>query len=112
MSSSRIPFQSVNESKIEAIVGIQISETCRIVGIPTIARTIHRSRPSNWRRRRTFGPNWAELSAWVGGIRTWAAVATATPASLREENAPASRHRRARSALSAEDHLGLGLHVF
>ena len=55
MSLKRMPFQSVNESKIEAIVGIQTRPTCRIVGIPTIASATQRSRPSNCRSRRVFG---------------------------------------------------------
>jgi hypothetical protein len=70
MSLNRIPFQSVKESKIEAMVGIQTSATCRIVGIPAIANTTQRSRPSNCRRRRALRP--AVVS---GGFCTRAAVA-------------------------------------
>ena len=34
MSLSRIPFQSVKESTIEAMVGIQTSPTCKTAGMP------------------------------------------------------------------------------
>src|SRR5215207_7908377 len=105
MSLNRIPFQSVNESKIEATVGTHTSATCRIVGIPTIANTTQRSRPSNCRRRRAFRP-----AKEAGGVWTRAAVANAAPDSLSEGKAPADAHRRARSVLLREDGLGLGLH--
>src|SRR5690349_5723513 len=91
MSLTRIPFQSVNDRKIEAIVGIQTSPTCSNVGIPSIAATTQRSRPSNCRSRRAFeaASDAGALGAWGGGIGISADVATAAPVSLRAGTAPA-----------------------
>src|SRR5262245_14525527 len=108
MSLNRIPFQLVNESQIEAIVGTQTSKTCRRVGIPAIASTTQRSRPSNWRYRRVFV---FVLARVAGGFWARVAVATAAPALLEKRDAPAGAHRRARRLLLVEDGLGLILHV-
>src|SRR6188768_1491441 len=109
MSLNRIPFQSVNESPIEAIVGIQTRPTWRMVGIPAMARTTHLSRPSNWLmppRLRFFGGT--GFSTGIGE-----AVATAVSASFGEwEKRPPPYRRRAQTGLLAVDGLSLGLHVF
>ena len=47
VADAEMPFQLVNDSTIETIVGIQIKVTCRMVGIPAIAIATQRSRPSN-----------------------------------------------------------------
>src|SRR5918997_6478263 len=109
MSLNRMPFQSVNDSRMEATVGIQTSPTCRRVGMPSIASTTQRSRPSNCRSRRVVG---AAMAA--GGFWTWAAVANAALASLREENVPAAQAAAGVIGFSLlrEDDLGLGLHLF
>src|SRR5215208_2974697 len=109
MSLSRIPFQSVNESRIEAIVGIQTRPMCRAAGIPTITNATQRSRPSNWRRRPVLRSARDARGFWTWA---WTAVANAAPASVREWKAPAAAQRRAQPALLGEDGLGLGLHVF
>src|ERR671916_1787559 len=104
MSLSLIPFQSVNESKIDAIVGIHTRPMWRAAGIPTIANTTQRSRPSNCRSRPVF-----RSAADAGGFWawTWTAVAKAAPAAVREWQAPAAAMRRAQPALLREDGLGL-----
>src|SRR5215207_2697654 len=109
MSLSRIPFQSVNESKIEAMVGTHTNPMCRIAGIPTIANAIQRSPPSNCRRRPVFRSATDAGGFWAW---TWTAVANAAPAAMREWHAPAAARRGAQPALLREDGLGLGLHVF
>ena len=93
MSLNRIPFQSVNESKIEAIVGIQTSPTCRIVGIPAIASTTQRSRPSNCRSRPRLRLG---RGMRVGSGLAWSCRCQCCPRfAARVKRAPAAAQRRA-----------------
>ena len=85
-----MPFQFVNDSSNDAIVGTHTSPTCRTVGTPTISRKTVLSRPWNCDRRRRFlgADSTASAAVIVFAIETPSVVGA-----TRELSRPVRRRR-------------------